>query len=142
VTACLGEASALKDTRTEVFTLSGDGLKVGFARHVDPDGFSTSGTTVWLLQRFAIARADEQSCLSDESQLTWTLSHHNFDDEFAVTDGQLSYQMHLPRSGYDAPIGFTLEATRGGQSEWGPVGLTLESCHELLEDEDCTEKYK
>jgi hypothetical protein len=142
VTKCLADASPVLDSRTEVLELHGQGLSVGFARHVEPDVFGTSGSTVWLPQRFALARAELSLCLGDANVLSYTISHHNFADDFVASDHGVTYTLTQRREDYDKPMFFALDAKKGAQVLWGPVALTLDRCHELLDDEDCTEKYK
>ena len=59
-----------------------------------------------------------------------------------ATVGDVTYTLSLHRVDYDKPFNYSIVAKRGEQTVWGPVGLTLQSCRELLNDEDCTENYK
>jgi len=142
VTACL-EAAQGKDTRTEALEFRGDdGTKIAIVRYVDPDGFGTSGTTIWLPERFGYARGAASACVTETKKLSYEISHHNFDDVMAAEVDGLSVSFHQDRVDYDQPMFFSAQAKRGETLVWGPIDLNLVSCRNLTEDQDCKDRYK
>jgi hypothetical protein len=141
VSACLDEAAS-RDSRTEKLKMSGEGTSIGIVRYVDPDAFGTSGTTVWLPERFVIARGATAKCLTDSTQLAYQVSHHNFDDSFSATEGDLTWVWKQMRADYGVPTKWTVEARQDDQLVWGPVELTLETCMVLNDSSACSEQYQ
>jgi hypothetical protein len=80
-----------QDTQTELLELSGQpSIGVGLVRYVDPDRFGTSGTTIWLAERFAVANGSVSECITKSTNLTYKISHHNFADELVATSGSVA----------------------------------------------------
>jgi hypothetical protein len=141
IATCL-DAEVIDDTRTEALTLQGDGLDLAIVRRVDPDGFSTSGTTVWLAQRFGIVKGSLAKCVTTPADLTYTISHHNFDDKMtAKVDGQ-TLLVTLTRTDYSAPAAWTVTAQQGDATSWGPLPLVLVGCTRLDSGENCLPSYQ
>jgi hypothetical protein len=141
IEACL-DAKAIDGTLTEALTLKGDGVDLAIVRRRDPDGISTSGTTVWLAQRFGIVKGALGKCVTDAADMTYTISHHNFDDEMtAEVDGQ-TLVMTLARDGYFKPVMWTVTAKQGDAVAWGPLPLTLIACTELDSGVNCLPSYE
>jgi hypothetical protein len=138
---CL-DAPVLVETRTEALELTGAGLTLAIVRRVDPDAFGTSGTTVWLAQRFGLVRGGVAECISDVAELDYTVSHHNFDDVMTASYGAETWLFSQTRQDYGFPAMFSLEARNGNAVVWGPVTLTLVSCQELLQGESCLTTYQ
>jgi hypothetical protein len=137
---CL-DAPVVAETRTEALEFSGAGLSLAIVRRVDPDAFGTSGTTVWLAQRFGLVRGGVAECLSDVQDLVYTGSHHNFDDVMTASYGAETWFFSQTRQDYGFPAVFSVEARQGNTLVWGPVPLTLVSCQELLNNESCSATY-
>jgi hypothetical protein len=139
IVACLD--APLMGSRTEAIRLDGNGVSVALVRRIDPDGVGTSGTTVWLPQRFGVVRGQESGCVSDPGKLTYTLSHHNSNDIATATNGGTTWV--LEQSGAEYWRGMhEISAKQGDQLLWGPVQLEVTSCTELDSDQDCTAKYQ
>lgn len=136
VDECLQDATSL-DTRTEAVKFSAPGTAIGLVRFVDPDQFGTSGTTIWVAERFAVARGQEAHCIKERSQMTYTSSHHNFDDKLVVKDGDTEWQFTQTQVDYGSPIRWTVQASQGDQVLWGPVDLTLRDCQQLDGESGC-----
>lgn len=138
---CL-DAPVVAETRTEALELSGAGLTIAIVRRVDPDAFGTSGTTVWLPQRFGLVRGDIAECISDVGSLDYTVSHHNFDDVMTASYGAETWTFSQTRQDYGFPAMFSVEAHNGNATVWGPVTLALVGCQELLQGESCLPTYQ
>jgi len=138
---CLA-APVVAATRTEALEFSGAGLSLAIVRRVDPEAFGTSGTTVWLPQRFGLVREGIAQCISDVPALDYTVSHHNFDDVMTASYGVETWIFSQTRQDYGFPAMFSLEAREGNALVWGPVTLTLVSCQELLDGESCLLTYQ
>jgi hypothetical protein len=141
IATCL-DAEVIDDVRTEALTLKGDGVDVAIVRRVDPEGISTSGTTVWLSQRFGIVKGSLAQCVTTPADLTYTISHHNFDDKMtANVDGQ-TMLVTLTRADYADPAAWTITAKQGDATSWGPLELTLVACTRLDSGESCLSSYQ
>lgn len=138
---CL-DTPIVADTRTEALELSGAGLTLAIVRRVDPDAFGTSGTTVWLPQRFGLVRGDVAQCISNVQTLDYTVSHHNFDDVMTASYAAETWIFSQTRQDYGFPAMFSLEARSSNAVVWGPVTLTLVGCQELLQGESCLTTYQ
>jgi hypothetical protein len=141
IATCL-DAQVIDDTRTEALTLKGDGVTVAVVRRVDPDGVGTSGTTIWLPQRFGIEKGALAQCVTSDADMTYTISHHNFDDEMtAKVDGQ-TLLVSLTRVDYDTPTAWDVTAKQGDAALWGPLTLALVACKRLDSGENCLPMYQ
>ncbi|MFO7178337.1 MAG: hypothetical protein DIU78_006535 [Pseudomonadota bacterium] len=141
VDACLDLATA-HETQTELLELEGDGVIVGIVRYMDPESFGTSGTTPWLPDTLAVAYDAGTVCIRDAAALTYTISHHNFDDTLTAKDGDRTWTFRQEREDYDFPTVWTVSATEGGSTVLGPVELTLVECRFLGSNEDCSQRYE
>lgn len=141
VEACLELANA-RDTQTERLELAGDDVIVGIVRYADPDSFGTSGTTPWLPDTFAVAYETGTLCVRDAASLSYTSSHHNFDDVLTATNGARTWTFRQEREDYDQPTRWTVSASEGGSSVLDPVELTLVECRVLGSNEDCSQRYE
>jgi hypothetical protein len=130
--SCLARAPA-HETTTQRILLEVEDLSVGLVRHVDPDGVSTAGTTVWILDAFALKSELGVVCVSDPKALSYTISHHNYDDKAEVTADGATYLVEL----MGAPSRFTLSERRGDKVVLGPVDLTLQRCTTLNDGSQC-----
>jgi hypothetical protein len=117
-------------------------MHVAIVRRVDPDAFGTSGTTVWLPQRFGLVRGSVAECITDVASLDYTVSHHNFDDVMTASHGAETWAFSQTRQDYGFPAMFSVEARSGNTVLWGPTTLTLVDCQELLEGESCLTRYQ
>lgn len=141
IEACL-DAAVIGNTRTEALSFVGDGVSVGIVRRVDPDGVGTSGTTIWLPQRFALVRGAVAECVSAESSLSYMITHHNFDDSMSAMSGGQTWTITHAQLDYDKPQTWNIVGKQGQNVVWGPVGLTLSSCLRLDNQQDCTDAYQ
>ncbi len=141
IAECL-DAPVIAETRTEALQFSGAGLTLAIARRVDPDAFGTSGTTVWLPQRFGLVRGAVATCISEVQDLDYTVSHHNFDDAMSASYAGQTWIFKQTRQEYGFPAMFSLEGREGNTLVWGPVTLTLVSCQELLSNDSCAPSYE
>jgi hypothetical protein len=141
IAMCL-DAEVIDDTRTEALTLEGDGVSVAIVRRVDPDGVGTSGTTIWLSQRFGIEKGALAQCVSNDADMTYMISHHNFDDKMtAKIDGQ-TLLVSLTRVDYDSPTAWNVSAKQGDAVLWGPLTLELVGCQRLDSGQNCLPMYQ
>lgn len=138
---CL-DAPVVAETQTEALEFSGAGVRMGIVRRVDPDAFGTSGTTVWLPQRFGLVRGGVAECISEVAALNYTVSHHNFDDVMTASHGAETWTFSQTREDYGFPATFSVEARSGNVVVWGPTTLTLVGCQELLQGESCLMRYQ
>lgn len=120
-----------------LLTFNGPELRVGFIRDVDPDAFGTSGTTVFRAVRFALETADVQLCL--DSNLEYTVSHHNFDDVFTATHDGVRYELTMHTEDYGAAWEdqLTLRDAMTDAILEGPITLTFEQCTPLTQNGIC-----
>jgi hypothetical protein len=141
VTACVAE-SIPGEPEMERFTFTGDdGLSVGFVRRIDPDSAGTSGTRIWVAERVAVTDQGGSACISDAEQLSYMISHHNFDDEIVAIAADVTYELSQQQEGYDFPVFFGITKKVGGTVAYGPTPLRLVKCTILNDDSDCTERY-
>lgn len=131
----------LMGSRTEAIRLEGNGVSVALVRRIDLDSAGTSGTTVWLTQRFGLVRADVSVCVSDAAKLTYTVSHHNSNDFATATGAAATWVLEQKDAEYWRGA-HEISAKQGNQVLWGPVALTVASCKQLDTDADCTAKYQ
>jgi hypothetical protein len=141
IETCL-DTSVIGGTRTEALSFVGDGVSVGIVRRVDPDGFGTSGTTIWLPQRFALVRGDVAECVSVTDNLSYKITHHNFDDSMSATSGGETWTLTHAQLDYDKPQMWTVDGKQAQAVVWGPIALTLTSCLRLDNQQDCTSTYQ
>jgi hypothetical protein len=137
VVSCLSTAVA-RATRTQRLEFAGADVSVGLVRYVDPDGIGTSGTVVWIPERFALARGAEAECIADAQQLAYSITHHNFQDTMSATRDGITWTVSFDVM---ASVPFAIEAKDGARSLWGPVSLNLVRCRELENDRDCTDGW-
>lgn len=135
---CL-DTAVIGGTRTEALSFVGEGVAVGIVRRVDPDGVGTSGTTIWLPQRFALVRGAVAECVSAMGSLSYMITHHNFDDSMSATSGGETWTLTHAQLDYDKPEMWSIEGKQGQNVVWGPVALTLSSCLRLDNQQDCTD---
>lgn len=84
--------------------VSADGtVRIAFAIQQDPDGFGTSGTTIYEPLRFGLVHDGVYTCITDPLLLTYTISHHNFDDSLSVTIGGTVYTWTADIPDYGSP---------------------------------------
>lgn len=138
---CL-DAPVIDDVRTEALELEGNGVSVAIVRRVDPDAFGTSGTTVWLAERFGLVHDATAACVSASQDLDYTVSHHNFDDSMTANNAGLTWVFTQTRQDYDTPTQWTVSAKQGNTVAWGPIVLTLLSCKRLDMAQDCAAMYQ
>jgi hypothetical protein len=129
-------------TRTEALSFVGDGVAVGLVRRVDPDGVGTSGTTIWLPQRFALVRGAVAECVSAEASLSYQITHHNFDDSMSANANAETWTVTHAQLDYGQPQTWNVVAKQGQDVAWGPVALSLTSCWRLDNQQDCTAAYQ
>lgn len=141
IAECL-DAPVLDETRTEALQLEGAGVRLALVRREDPDALGTSGTTPWLAQHFALERGAIAECVTSPADLSYTASHHNFDDEMTAKGAEQSWLFTQTRAGYDSPTSWTVEARQQDAVLWGPVTLTLVSGRRLDSDDDCADAYQ
>lgn len=131
----------LMGSRTEAIRLEGNGVSVALVRRIDLDSVGTSGTTVWLTQRFGLVRGDVSGCVSDAAKLTYTVSHHNSNDFATAASGGTTWVLEQKDAEYWRGV-HQISAKQGNQVLWGPVALTIASCTQLDTNTDCTAKYQ
>jgi hypothetical protein len=141
IAECL-DAPVIDDVRTEALRLEGNGVSVAIVRRVDPDGFGTSGTTVWLAQRFGLVHDATAACVSTIADLDYTISHHNFDDQMTASSAGQTWVLKQTRQDYGTPTEWTVSAKQGNAVVWGPIVVTLVSCQRLDTAQDCAATYQ
>jgi hypothetical protein len=141
VDECL-DGAVIQDTKTELLEFVAEpSLAVGLVRYPDPDMMGTSGTTVWVGERFAVANGSVSACVTESANLDYVVSYHNFDDQLVVTSGSVTYTFTQTREGYEAGTIWTVKAEEGGAVSWGPVTLELVRCLDLTSNNDCSGYY-
>jgi hypothetical protein len=128
-------------SRTEAIHFESEGVSAAIVRRIDPEGFGTSGTLVWVAQRFGLVRGDVAACVSASGDLSYTISHHNFDDTMTASSSGQTWVWHQEGE-YGQQGTFTLTGERDGQVQWGPVRLSVVSCKRLDDGSDCTARYR
>jgi hypothetical protein len=141
IASCL-DAPVIDDVRTEALQFEGNGVSVAIVRRVDPDAFGTSGTTVWLAERFGLVHEQTAACVSATQDLDYTVSHHNFDDLMTASSGGQTWVFTQTRQDYGTPTQWTVSTKQGNAVVWGPVVLTLVSCQRLDMAQDCAAMYQ
>jgi hypothetical protein len=138
---CLS-APVIDDVRTEALHFTGNGVDVAIVRRVNPDAVGTSGTTVWLPERFGLVRGAVAACVSVLGDLKYTASHHNFDDLMSANSGGQTWVFTQTRVEYNVPTQWSVSAKQGDTLLWGPVSLTLVSCERLDMNQSCAALYQ
>lgn len=93
------------------------------------DRFGTSGTRPWGAYRFGLVTPDGSVCVTEEAPLVdaYQVSHHNCEDVFTWTQGDLRYEVEHPDTAVDRPSSLTIY--EGQTVVAGPIRLDLAECH-------------
>ncbi len=100
VEACV-DTRAPAPERTDFFTDATGSTWVALGRTTDFDSIGTSGTHVWFGDALAVSSDALDVCVIDRAAITYTLSHHNFQDTAEVAVDAQTVKVQFDLQDYD-----------------------------------------